>query len=44
MNRNNYGFFLEKVLSIPLNYDYCYSVNQNLTSLSLHLKFKRIFY
>ncbi len=38
MKRNNYGFFIEKVIIPPLNYDYCYSINQNLSSFSLYLK------
>lgn len=38
MKKNNYGFFLEKELIAPLDYDYCYSINQNLSSLSFYLK------
>lgn len=38
MKKNNYGFYLEENLIAPLDYDYCYSINQNLSSLSLRLK------
>ena len=38
MKKNNYGFYLEKEEITPSGYDYCYSINQNLTSLSLYLK------
>ena len=38
MKKNNFGFRLDEALVAPLDYDYCYSINQNLNSLSLHLK------